>query len=280
VYYSQLPANFLFLKRGQPINTNHIAGFSSLYSFPAGKLEGNRWGSALTTLKTKENNPYFFSFHNGQQGNTLIAGPYGSKKTELLNFMMTQAENAAPRIIWFDTYRKGEMLIRALGGGYMQLVRNRETPRRPMNPLQLPDTPENRTFLAGWLKSLLLDLDGKMKTDEPIPFDQIVMAIYTLPKEKRVLSNLSFTLPETLSSFFAQWIGTGRYGHLFDNLNDETFIDRRIEGFDLTEMVQDRRPHWAVFDYLMHCALQQRQWWLGETSRTTHKSDPLVLQPQ
>lgn len=256
IYYSQMPANFLFVKRANPINTNHIAGFSSLYSFPAGKLTGNHWGDSLTTLKTKEGNPYFFSFHNGKNGNTLIAGPFGSKKTELLNFMMTQAESAAPRVIWFDTYRKGEMLIRALGGGYMQLVRNRETPRRLMNPLQLPDTPENRTFLAGWLKNLLLDLDGKMKSDEPIPFEQIVMAIYALPKEKRMLSNLSFTLPETLAVYFAQWVGTGRYGHLFDNAIDETFIGRRIEGFDLTEMVQDRRPHWAVFDYLMHCALQ------------------------
>ena len=258
LYYSQLPANFEFLKRQQPINTLRIAGYATLYDFPTGKIEKNPWGPAISVLSTIKKSPYFFSFHHGpNNGHTLIAGPYGSGKTQLLNFLMAQAERVQPRVIWFDTHRSAEMLVRALGGSYMPLVRNKEVARRQMNPLLLPDTPQNRQFLAQWFKLLLLDLEGTMKVEpKGIDFAEAAKAIYSFPVNKRRLSNFTLPLEEPLASYYQQWIGSGRYAHLFDNVMDETFSGKRIEAFDLTEMVQDRRPQWATLAYLMHRALQ------------------------
>ena len=256
VYYSQLPGNFEFLKRQQPINTIRVGGYTTLYDFPTGKLQGNPWGPAISVLKTVQHNPYFFSFHHGQNNHTLIAGPYGTGKTQLLNFLMAQAERVQPRVIWFDIHRSAEMLIRGLGGGYMQLVRNKEMPRRPMNPLKLPDTPENRQFLKQWLQYLVLDMEGVVEANSAMDFSEAVKAIFALSPEKRQLSKFNLSLPEPLGTYFQQWVGTGRYGHVFDNANDEIFSGKRIEGFDLTEMIQDRRPQWATLSYIMHRALQ------------------------
>lgn len=258
LYYSQLPANFEFLKRLQPINTLRVAGYATLYDFPTGKIQGNPWGPAISVLKTVKKSPYFFSFHQGpNNGHTLMAGQYGSGKTQLLNFLMAQAERLQPRVIWFDTHHSAEILVRALGGGYMPLVRNKEVARRPMNPLLLPDTPENRQFLAQWLKLLLLDLDGNMKIEpKGVDFVEAVKAIYTFPVAKRRLSNFALPLEEPLASYYQQWIGNGRYAHFFDNATDETFSGKRMDAFDMTEMVQDRRPQWALLAYLMHRTLQ------------------------
>ncbi len=258
IYYSQLPGNFQFFRRQQPINTLRVAGYATLYDFPTGKIQGNPWGPAIAVLKTAKRNPYFFSFHSGpSNGHTLIAGLYGSGKTQLLNFLMAQAERIKPRVIWFDTHRSAEMLVRAMGGGYMPLVRNKEVARRPMNPLLLEDTAENRKFLAEWLKLLVLDLEGEMKVPpKGVDFAEAAKAIFSFPVAKRRLSNFNIPLEEPLASYFQQWIGNGRYAHLFDNATDETFSGKRIEAFDLTEMVQDRRPQWATLAYLMHRALQ------------------------
>lgn len=256
-YYAQLPANALFERRKLPINTTRVAGYATLYDFPTGKLEGNPWGPALSVLKTRQGNPYFFSFHQGKSGHTLIAGPYGCGKTRLLNFLLAQAERVAPRVVWFDTQRSAEMLIRALGGSYLQLVRNREAPRRPLNPLRLPDTPENRVFLEEWLKLLLVDLEGQMPEEPGVDFRAVIDRLYQMAPEKRRLSELQLALPETLAANFAQWLGKGRYGHVFDNAQDELFTAARIHGFDVTELVQDRRPQWAVLHYLMHAMLSQ-----------------------
>ena len=259
IYYSQLPGNFEFLKRQQPINTNRIAGYTTLYDFPTGKLQGNHWGAAVTTLLTPAKNPYFFSFHYGDNGHTMLASPYGAGKTQLLNFLMAQVQRLQPRVIWFDSQRVGEMLVRALGGSYMRLVRDKEVAKRPLNPLLMENTPENHAFLSEWLLNLLLDLDGKLPPEAAVDFTPLVDKIFALAPEQRKLStlaSLASVLPPPLQEYFLQWIGQGRYAHIFDNDSDATFTGNRIEAFDITEMVQDRRPQWAVLSYLMHRVLQ------------------------
>ena len=90
-FWSQLPGNFHYLRRQKVINTNRIAGFAALHNFPSGLIAGNKWGPAATVFRTVLNTPYFFNFHDGDLGHSLIMGPENSGKTVLLNFLVTQS---------------------------------------------------------------------------------------------------------------------------------------------------------------------------------------------
>lgn len=262
VFFSHLPGNFNFLRRKQPVSTRQVAGYATLYDFPAGKRTGNHWGPAAAILPSAAKNPYFFSFHEGEVGHTMIAGPHGCGKNLLLHFLMAQAMRFKPRLFLLDSLRSGELLIRALGGQYIRFTRDKGVKMPKLNPLQLPDTPANRAFMEEWLGYLFYDLDGNLPGSDASGGGGIrsylgvmVNWLMSQPPENRRLSAMASQmaqLPESLRQYYAQWVGDGRYGHLFDNEVDEWPADAPVLGADITEMVQDRRPQWAVLSYLMH----------------------------
>ena len=46
LFWSQLPANFEFIKRQKVINRSELGIFASLCNFPTGRLVNNKWGDA------------------------------------------------------------------------------------------------------------------------------------------------------------------------------------------------------------------------------------------
>ena len=86
-----------------------------------------------------------------------MVGPTGTGKTVVLTFLLAQAQRHHPLSYFFDRDRGAELCIRALGGWYGVL---RPGDPSGLNPLQLPDTPENRSFLRGWLSTLVRPADG------------------------------------------------------------------------------------------------------------------------
>ena len=63
LFWSQLPANFNFIKRIHPISIYNVCSYTSLFNFPTGKLTDNYWGDSMIVLRSTLNTPYFFSFH-------------------------------------------------------------------------------------------------------------------------------------------------------------------------------------------------------------------------
>ncbi|MEI6731017.1 MAG: hypothetical protein WCL30_07155, partial [Pseudomonadota bacterium] len=120
-YWSQLPANFEFIRRVRPINTARIGGFANLSNYPAGKKTGHRWGNAVTTVYTAAKTPYFFNFHLGDNGHTLIAGKEDTGKTVLLNFLIAESRKFNGKLFYFDAGREAEIFIRSLNGQYYNL---------------------------------------------------------------------------------------------------------------------------------------------------------------
>ena len=190
-YWSQLPGNFVFLRRLSPINTSRIAGFASLYNFPAGKISGNHWGNAVTVFYTKSNTPYFFNFHEGINGHTTIIGPYGSGKTVLMNFLVSEAVKYNPRIVFFDHHRGSELFLRALGGKYSRLLKDVRSNKVRLNPFRLSDKPENRQFLKLWLYYLLMDENSQISEADRNKLEAAVDYVFSLPEGQRKLSSVA-----------------------------------------------------------------------------------------
>jgi len=254
-YWAQLPANFEFIKRLKPINTARIAGFANLSNFPAGQKEGNHWGAAVTTFHTAAHTPYFFNFHDKDNGHTTIIGPYGAGKTVLMNFLLAQARKFDNRLFFFDRGRGSEIFVRSLGGAYCNPAPgadNRAYAQIRLNPLQLEDTPRNREFLSDWLTCLAGDSENK---DLRAACEKAIASVMQLSKTERGLSKcLDIINAENtaLAALFAPWTGQGEAAALFNHAEDTLTLDEKIYGFEMDSLVAHKAALAPVFIYLMH----------------------------
>ena len=253
-YWAQLPGNFDFAVRRSTINTLNLAGFASLHNYPVGKEKDNHWGEYLTVFDTTSGTPFYFNFHVRDVGHTTIIGPTGAGKTVLMNFLCAQAQKYNPRLFFFDKDRGAEIFIRAINGVYTLL-----DPGKPcnFNPLQLEDTPENRSFLLEWLKLLVTINDEKLNADEIALLNQMIEGNFKLEKKDRKLSNVTPFLglagPGTLAGRIAMWHGKGSHARIFDNDTDK--LDLAIAsnfGFEMAELLKDPAALGPVLSYVFH----------------------------
>ena len=251
-FWGQFPGNEHYVVRRALISSANAAGLISMHGFPMGRAKGNHWGDAVTVLETTGSTPYFFNFHDGDLGNFTIIGPSGSGKTVVLNFLVAQAQKFAPRTILFDKDRGSEIFLRALGGRYEKLSRGTPT---GFNPLRLPDLPMNRAFLRDWLSCLLMP-EGP---EEEATIASAVNEIFSHGPELRRLRFVRDLLaggrrPKAgdLPSRLNPWILDGEHAWLFDNRDDGLEFRDRALGFDMTELLDDRRLRTPALMYLFH----------------------------
>jgi type IV secretion system protein VirB4 len=251
-FWGQFPGNEQYVVRRALISSANAAGFISLHGFPMGRARGNHWGEAVSVFETTSSTPYFFNFHDGDLGNFTIIGPSGSGKTVVLNFLAAQSQKFSPRTIMFDKDRGSEIFLRALGGRYERITRGAPT---GFNPLRLPDNALNRAFIREWLANLL-DANG---AEEETAIAKAVDEILAHGPELRRLRFLRDLLsggrrpqPGDLPSRLDPWILDGERAWLFDNQEDELDFGNRVLGFDMTELLDDRKLRTPVLLYLFH----------------------------
>lgn len=239
-FWAQLPGNFSYIARRALISTANFAGFASLHNYPSGKSSGNHWGPAVTLLETTSGTPYFFNWHCGEVGHTLLIGPTGVGKSVAMNFLLLQSAKFRPRIFYFDKDRGAEILIRAMGGTSSVLGTGQDT---AANPLQLPDTPANRAFLERWLAALISAFGDPPRASESATIMAAVDGNYSLPTSARTLENIAPFLglggPGTLSDRLSVWYGKGSRSRIFGSTRDGIPFDGPIVGFEMSELLDD-----------------------------------------
>lgn len=244
-FWSQLPANFTFIRRKSAINTKSMGGFASLHNFPAGRLK-NIWGQAVTLLRTALGTPYFFSFHDQDCGHTLIEGPPYSGRATITNFLVAESYKYHPKILIIDHQNRSELTTRAMNGLYYQLHDELlENQTITLNPLLLEDTVANRKFINNWLTIILKDDDLEKDQNQQLVINEAVNKLFELPSNKRRLKYAKeFFCEEQFELLnnhllvkLADWQAEGKYGYLFDNEFDNLLLDQSIMAFDLTEFL-------------------------------------------
>ena len=256
-FWAQLPANHAFIARKSDISSLNWAAFASFHNYPAGKRTGNHWGECISLLETTSATPYALNFHARDVGNFTVVGPTGTGKTVVLGFLLAQAQRHTPASYFFDRDRGAEILVRALGGWYGVL-----RPGEPsgLNPLQLPDSPATRAFLRDWVATLVRPTDGSTLSavDNNIIADAIT-ANFDIPVEQRRLGNLQNLFRghelegegNSLAARLRPWYGDGERAWLFDNPKD-TLPTARIQGFDLTHVLDDSDARTSLLLYLFY----------------------------
>ncbi len=174
-------------------------------------------------FRTRHNTPYYFNYHVGQLGHTLLIGPSRNGKTMLQMFLESQFlkyPNARIFNIDKDYSLKPQTLL--LDGDYIDLDPGKGGVRT--NPVSLAKDELGRAWLVGWLDRLL-SYRGTRPTDQEInEVSNAVDRIADVPGAR--LSSLMSQLPESLRVRLTPWCEGGPWGKFFDNEEDDFALSR------------------------------------------------------
>ncbi|MFM8186832.1 MAG: hypothetical protein ACKN9I_07910, partial [Alphaproteobacteria bacterium] len=236
-FWSQLPGNFKYIKRKKVINSSKIAGFGSLYNYTTGTISGNYWGPAVCVFKSVMDNPYFFNFHDSDNGHALFMGGKNSGKTVLLNFILAQSRRYNNKIFYFDFDNKAKNFIEMIGGFYYDLSYDIEDPKYglKLNPFSQIHNADFTKFLTEFFYSFVYYLKKEIPN---IQIQEIPKICEKIVANKVVNFNDSvqyFNTPSTdkIYEFLSYWT-KGDFQKIFNN-NKEINWNDRMMGFDYTE---------------------------------------------
>ncbi|HET7757020.1 MAG TPA: VirB4 family type IV secretion/conjugal transfer ATPase, partial [Steroidobacteraceae bacterium] len=273
-FWAQLPGNFALRARKAPITSRNFAAMVPFHNYPLGRAAGNHWGEALTLLCTRAHSPYYFSLHASDPadreggsrkdtGHTFICGPTGSGKTVFIGFLVALLQGRGATQVIFDKDRGLEILVRALGGEYLELRHGAPT---GFNPLQLPAAPVHVEFLKTWLQMLARPGGGRaLNAREDADLEQALRGTLALEVPARRLSRLLEFLDPTdaegLHARLARWceVTRGAYAWVFDNPEDSVvprLASRAVIGFDASEFLEHELTRPPVTLYMFHLVRQ------------------------
>lgn len=116
IFWSQLPANFHYIRRSIGAVAENIGAFASLQSTPHGR-KTSKWGRYITVMPSISGTPYFANFHSEKNtGHSCFFGNKGSGKTSLMNFLVSEAMKYKPTIIYISPDKSPKLFVNALGG--------------------------------------------------------------------------------------------------------------------------------------------------------------------
>lgn len=268
-FWAQMPGAFRHRPRPATLSSRNFLSFSPFHNFMTGKPTGNPWGPAVTMFETSSSAPLFFSWqasnpHSDETdkrllGNTAILGQSGAGKTVLLNFLVAMSQKFSVRMACFDKDRGTEILIRAIGGKYLPLKTGEPS---GFNPLRLPLTAANLSFLKSFLK-LLISVEGeKVSHRDDVQIDGALKALALLePKDRRIVTLLE-ALPNprgddsgrpSVAARLRKWSAVGELGWLFDNDDDVLDVTTHSAyGFDVTEFLENPITRGPLMTYLLY----------------------------
>jgi type IV secretion system protein VirB4 len=249
-YWAQLPGNFPFLTRHQPIDTQHLAGFANLRRADMGNNQGSEWGLPVTMLRTLDEAAYYFNFQRQQRSHTLLIGRRPHELASVAHFLLAQARKLSISIWYLDGIGRGSAFCEAMGGS----VAIPATPQFRLNPLQLSDTPASREFLAVWLSTLVDPRAEKLNRATLDYFQSLVAIVMQMPLEQRRLSSL---LPivraddAMLASQLQRWCVGGALGELFD-MPDDQFSVSQLHSWNIAAYAADEAVRIPLVGYLLY----------------------------
>jgi type IV secretion system protein VirB4 len=261
-FLGSIPGNQQYLARKALLSTRNIADLCTFNNHYRGEPKGSVWGHPVSLLSSATGNNIFFNFHTDKVGSTAIYGQTGSGKTLLTDFLLAQStkflENGL-RIFFFDYLRGSEPFIRALGGQYVRIGYDTKV----FNPLQMPDTPENRKDLECWINLLLCAHGGELTVSDRAAIHEAVDTIYANPIEDRNLAELSPSLKAVhLKERLKFWYGEGSRADYFGAKADQFSLQGSIIGMDMTVVLKDDIALAPTLFYLLmriRYAMQQTQ---------------------
>ncbi len=261
-FLGAIPGNQQYLMRKGLISTRNISDLCTFNNYYRGHIKGSIWGQPVCLMSSASGGNIFFNFHTDKVGSTAVYGLTGSGKTLLTDFLLAQSTKFLKdglRIFFFDYLRGSEPFIRALGGNYVRIGHDAQA----FNPLQMPDTPENRKDLESWISMLLCSQGEELSIEDRHAIHEAIDTIYANPIEHRNITELSPSLKTTvLKDRLRFWHNDGSRAHYFGAIADQFSLQGPIIGMDMTVVLKDEIALAPTLFYLLmriRHAMQQTQ---------------------
>lgn len=267
-FWSQLPCNQRFIARASLITSQNFVDFCPLHNTQTGYTNENFLGGAVTLLETPSKTPVYFNYHargsrtNPSKGHAAVFGGNNAGKTTLVNFLDAQMGRFGGRSFYLDRDESSKIYI--LASGNSSYIKIEPTNAIPMNPLQLADNPENRSFLKSWFATLIQE-EGEHSIPSYIAEiinDCIDYSFEQLAPKFRTLSHVSQFLPMDFPRWphLRKWLKQdnsridGEFHWVFDNQQDALNLNFDKVGFDVTYLMDQVHSLIAtpVYHYLLH----------------------------
>ncbi len=243
VFWSQLPGNLKYMARPSYIDTAVIGGFTAIHHKKIGRYIDSKWGPPVTMFRNIEGNPFYFTFHINDNGNTLMIGPAAAGKSALARFLITQSFKVQPRLIYLDLEGTAEKFMDALGGVYLKLPHAEESPFK-IDPFNLDTFAGNISNAQNWLQQAIAPQD--IGVGQYTEFFRILAeALYNndLPAEhasKHALleSLINASADEVLIAGYQEILGSPIFANLFATDELDLFDSSDILAFDLASLLE------------------------------------------
>lgn len=269
-FWAQIPGNHAFIARASLITSHNFVDFCALHNYQTGFKDKNHLRSAVTLLETPSKTPVWFNYHtqssatNPAKGHAVIFGGNNAGKTTLVSFMDAQMGRYQGKSFFLDRDQASRIYILASGNSRYTIIHPKFKDNIRMNPLQLPDSPDNRSFVKTWV-SALIKRPGEEDIPSPIAEQMNECVDYNfehLEKSYRTLTNLAKCLPIDFQRFpeLRRWLkgndsfGDGEFAWMFDNEEDALKLGCDKVGFDITYLMDEVSPliSTPVYLYLVH----------------------------
>jgi len=257
-FWSQLPGNFEFIRRKSTLNTARIGGFCRLNRFAGGNENGNHWGQAAALVPTLVNSPYFFNFHQGDNGHTAVFdfnSFHDQTGHALLNFLLAETRKFDARLCIFDRGQSARLFFEKLGGKYHTFPALAGLPAGAftLNPFTLEDTPRNQSFLLAWCGALVSPALAPSDQQKNALRAAIAQLYAGAPGDRHLPGLVTYlaAADPALAQALGKWCAGGIFAGLFDR-EDRFDPALLLHAFDMTPVVQRPDAVIPVFSYLLH----------------------------
>jgi type IV secretion system protein VirB4 len=269
-FYSLFPGNVKNRPRPMPKTTRNLLGLFSMNTYSSGKQYGNPIGdgSAIMPLQTSVNGVYHLNYHwsmpgvdvvgEKRAGHVLLLGATGAGKTTVQTTSLAFMERFDPKFFGIDKDGSMRGYVEASGGTYFALAEGMPT---GLNPFQLPDTPQNRSFLYDLVNACGRKAGQDVPAEDTKDIKRAVDNVMELDFPLRRFGVLIQSVPDRgencLRRRLEDWCYgevDGRYAYALDNPTNlfdwEHF--RRI-AFDVSDFLVEGHPATEpILSYLFH----------------------------
>ncbi len=253
LFWSMFPGNeHMNIRVAPAITSENAANFVTFSAIGEGLDTCSFGPEPVTVFRTPTGSDFSFTFHATPEplalGHTLAVGRTGCGKTTLISFLIANcAKYPNFRALLFDRLHGMEVMTRMLAGDYEDFSED-----SLLNPLQLPDTKDNRAFLAHWFELLTGVTEDSARAEINLAIDQA----YRLDRADRRLEEIAdaFGLKHkgSVRAALDKWLPGGQFGHYFNGKRDALSFDKSLVAFDATTILDLPEVLGAATSYLFH----------------------------
>lgn len=239
--------------------TSMSAPYSTTFANVGEGFSKCSWGKAPVHLKTLAGSVFSWTWHHSPAdkalGNTLVIGGSEVGKTTLVNFLCDKCFQYPDfKVVAFDRLSGMRVWTKCMGGIY---IANEDITRQSLNPLQMPDTPDNRVVLSNWVQMLTGKLGEDDKDALAKGLSQVIEDLGAKDRNLTELHSAVSTTSKEAAKRLRKWLPDSEYGAYFNGAFDSLdFSDTQLVTFDMTRIL-DIKDVVGPLSYYIFCKIFQ-----------------------